>query len=122
MDTYLNTDHLLPLNSWAARGTGILGNFIVTCKHTHIHSLYKPHELCLNGKTALFLRDELDERKRQLREMGFRVLCYWECKVQERLKTDLDMAEFFDEHEVVGPLFPRDAFQVATLGCGLIYL
>jgi hypothetical protein len=79
------------------------------------HSLYKPHEVCLNGKTALMNWDELAERKRQLQQLGFRVLYFWECKVLERLKMDLEMAEFFDEQEEqVGPLFPRDAFQVGS--------
>jgi hypothetical protein len=75
--------------------------------------LYKPHEVCLNGKTSLLNRDLLEERERLLLKKGFRVLLYWECEVLKSLKTDLDMAEFFDEHDdPVGPLFPRDAFQV----------
>jgi hypothetical protein len=77
------------------------------------HSLYKRDKICLNGKTSLFNRDQLEERKRLLKLAGFRVLFFWECKVLEQMKADPEMAEFFAElDEQVGPLYPRDAFQV----------
>jgi hypothetical protein len=91
---------------------------MVSLCHTNMkkaspNSLYKPDEICLNGKTSLFNRDQLEERKRLLKKSGFRSLFFWECQVHAQKTKDTEMAKFFDEQEEqVGPLFPRDAFQV----------
>jgi G:T-mismatch repair DNA endonuclease (very short patch repair protein) len=85
-----------------------------TILYFQIYSLYKEHDICLNGKTALFNRDKDGNRKRLLVEAGYRVHFVWECEVLARLATDPEMAEFFDEQtDGGGPLFPRDAFQVS---------
>ena len=34
----------------------------------------------------------------------------WECKLVEEMKHDEEMKRYFEEHELVEPLQPRDAF------------
>jgi hypothetical protein len=86
-----------------------------TLLYFQIYSLYKEHDICLNGNTALYNRDKDEERKRLLVEAGYRVFFVWECSVLAQLATDLEMAEFFDEQtDGGGPLFPRDAFHVSV--------
>ena len=41
---------------------------------------------------------------------GFRVIEMWECELKKEMVRDEDMKRFFEEHELVDPLQPRDAF------------
>jgi len=83
-------------------------------------SLYKPHEICLNGKTALYNNDKIKERRRLIKEEGMRPLMIWECQARKQLEEDEEMALFFNEMIDTGPLFPRDAFHVIFLSTSKI--
>jgi len=83
----------------------------VGCEKTHF-SLYKPEEICLNGKTALYNQDEQRERAEAIRAAGLSLIQIRECRVLERLEWDEEMAQFFDSLPIVGPLLPRDGFLV----------
>jgi len=73
-------------------------------------SLYRPHEICLNGKTALYNDDTLNERINLLNNENIRTYIFWECEVVKALEDNPQMSLFFDELPDTGPLFPRDAF------------
>ena len=45
-----------------------------------------------------------------LENHGFVVVQKWECALKKELEEDEEMKRFFDEHKIVDPLQPRDAF------------
>ena len=45
-----------------------------------------------------------------LKDQGFNVEQKWECELTKERKEDEEMKQFFEEHELVDPLQPRDAF------------
>ena len=45
-----------------------------------------------------------------LEEQGFHVIEMWECELKKEMEHDEDMKRYFEEHELVDPLQPRDAF------------
>ena len=45
-----------------------------------------------------------------LENHGFIVEQKWECELKKELEEDEEMKRFFDEHKIVDPLQPRDAF------------
>nr|CAD2208735.1 unnamed protein product [Meloidogyne enterolobii] len=78
--------------------------------------LYRPHEICLNGKTALYNNDNLNERINLLKNEHIRTYTFWECEVIKALEDNPQMALFFDELPDIGPLFPQDAFHGGRTG------
>nr|CAD2193113.1 unnamed protein product [Meloidogyne enterolobii] len=89
--------------------------FLGCAWHGH-ECLYRPHEVCLNGKTALYNKDKLDERIRLLKEAGIWTIAVWECEVMKDLEECPEMSLFFDTLPDVGPLYPRDAFHGGRTG------
>uniref|UniRef100_A0A914MNU5 DNA-directed DNA polymerase n=2 Tax=Meloidogyne TaxID=189290 RepID=A0A914MNU5_MELIC len=83
--------------------------FLGCAWHGH-KCLYRPHEICLNGKTALYNDDTLNERITLLKNENIRTYIFWECEVVKALENNPQMSLFFDELPDIGPLFPRDAF------------
>ena len=45
-----------------------------------------------------------------LKDQGFNVEQKWECELEKEKNEDEEMKQFFEEHELVDPLQPRDAF------------
>ena len=45
-----------------------------------------------------------------LREHGLNVVEMWECDLKRELKADEGMRSYFEGHDLVDPLEPRDAF------------
>ena len=45
-----------------------------------------------------------------LESHGFVVVQKWECELEKEKEEDEEMKRFFDEHKIVDPLQPRDAF------------
>ena len=45
-----------------------------------------------------------------LKECGFEVEQKWGCELTKEMKEDEEIKQFFEEHEIVDPLQPRDAF------------
>ena len=41
---------------------------------------------------------------------GFEVVQKWECELKKEMKEDEDLKRYIDEHELVDPLQPREAF------------
>ena len=45
-----------------------------------------------------------------LKDEGFNVEQKWGCELKKELEQDGEMKQFFEDHELVDPLQPRDAF------------
>ena len=45
-----------------------------------------------------------------LESHGFVVVQKWECELKKEMEEDEEMKRFFNEHKIVDPLQPRDAF------------
>ena len=45
-----------------------------------------------------------------LKEHGFEVEQKWGCELTKDLEEDEEMKQFFEDHELMDPLQPRDAF------------
>ena len=45
-----------------------------------------------------------------LRKQGFNVVEMWECDLKRELRDNEGMRRYFEEHDLVDPLEPRDAF------------
>ena len=45
-----------------------------------------------------------------LKEHGFEVEQKWGCELTKDLEEDEEMKQFFQDHELIDPLQPRDAF------------
>ena len=45
-----------------------------------------------------------------LKEHGFEVEQKWGCELTKDLEEDKEMKQFFEDHELIDPLQPRDAF------------
>ena len=56
------------------------------------------------------LREDTSKKTSYLKGMGFHVVEMWECELMKELERDEDMRRYFEEHELVDPLQPRDAF------------
>lgn len=92
------------------------------CAHKLTHlghdCLYKNgEEICLNGKTAEANYEWTVERCRLIEQLGFEVRMFWECHVDEMLRTDAEMRLYFDlipETSCIIDL--RDAFMGGRVG------
>ena len=56
------------------------------------------------------LREDTSKKISYLKGAGFHVVEMWECELMKELERDEDMRRYFEEHELVDPLQPRDAF------------
>ena len=64
----------------------------------------------VNQKTMEELYDDTLKKVNYLENHGFIVVQKWECELKKELKEDEEMKRFFDEHKIIDPLQPRDAF------------
>ena len=64
----------------------------------------------VNQKTMEQLYEETGEKVRRLENQGFEVEQMWECKLVKEMERNEEMKRYFEEHEIVDPLQPRDAF------------
>ena len=56
------------------------------------------------------LHDDTLEKICYLKNEGFQVVEMWECDLKKEMEHDVAMRRYFEEHELVDPLQPRDAF------------
>ena len=56
------------------------------------------------------LHEDTLEKICYLKDKGFNVIEMWECDLKKEMDRDEDMKRYFEEHELVDPLQPRDAF------------
>ena len=64
----------------------------------------------VNLKTMEQLYKDTMRKVKYLKDQGFNVEQKWECELTKERKEDEEMKQFFEEHELVDPLQPRDAF------------
>ena len=64
----------------------------------------------VNLKTMEQLYKDTIRKVKYLKDQGFEVEQKWGCELTKELEQDEEMKQFFEEHEIVDPLQPRDAF------------
>ena len=64
----------------------------------------------VNMKTMDQLYKDTRRKVKYLKEYGFEVVQKWGCEYAKEMKEDEEMKQFMEDHELVDPLQPRDAF------------
>ena len=64
----------------------------------------------VNGRTMQDLYLDTIKKICYLRERGFNVTEMWECDLKKELEGNEEMRCYFEKHDLVDPLEPRDAF------------
>ena len=64
----------------------------------------------VSGKTMQDLYGDTIRKVCYLKEQGLTVVEMWECDLRRELVEDERMQRYFEEHDLVDPLEPRDAF------------
>ena len=64
----------------------------------------------VSGRTMQDLHESTMEKQLYLRQHGLNVVEMWECDLKKELEQNEDMRLYFDNHELVDRLQPRDAF------------
>ena len=64
----------------------------------------------INQKTMEQLYKDTVRKVKYLKECGFEVEQKWGCELEKEMEENEEMKQFFEEHELVDPLQPRDAF------------
>ena len=64
----------------------------------------------VNMKTMDQLYKDTRRKVKYLKECGFEVVQKWGCEYAKEMKEDEEMKQFMEDHELVDPLQPRDAF------------
>ena len=71
----------------------------------------------INQKTMGELYEDTVSKIKYLEAYGLEVEQLWECELREELEKNEEMKQHFEEHEIVDPLQPRDAFLRGTYQC-----
>ena len=64
----------------------------------------------ISQKTMEQLYNDTMKKVSYLKDHGFLVVQKWGCELKKELEEDEELNQFFDQHEIVDPLQPRDAF------------
>ena len=64
----------------------------------------------INQKTMKQLYKDTVRKVNYLKDHGFEVEQKWGCELTKDLEQDEEMKQFFQDHELIDPLQPRDAF------------
>ena len=64
----------------------------------------------ISQKTMEELYKDTVRKVNYLKEHGFEVEQKWGCELTKELEEDEEMKQFFEDHELIDPLQPRDAF------------
>ena len=64
----------------------------------------------ISQKTMEHLYKDTLKKVKYLKDQGFQVVQKWGCELKKELEEDEEMKRFFDEHKIIDPLQPRDAF------------
>ena len=64
----------------------------------------------ISQKTMEELYKDMVRKVNYLKEHGFEVEQKWGCELTKDLEEDEEMKQFFEDHELIDPLQPRDAF------------
>ena len=64
----------------------------------------------MNQKSMGQLYEDTLRKVKYLRDQGFEVEQKWGCELTKELEQNEEMKQFMEDHELVDPLQPRDAF------------
>ena len=56
-----------------------------------------------------------------LEDRGFEVVQKWGCELKKEMKEDEELKRYIDEHELVDPLQPREAFYGGRTNAAKLY-
>ena len=80
--------------------------FVIGCLTCYTRDTVNP----VNGKTMNDLYMDTVQKAEYLRQQDYHLVSVWECQIHRELVEDDAMREYFEQHEAVDPLEPRDAF------------
>ena len=75
----------------------------------------------INQKTMEQLYKDTLRKVKYLKDEGFNVEQKWECELKKELERGGEMKQFFEDHELVDPLQPRDAFYGGRTNAAKLY-
>ena len=64
----------------------------------------------ISQKTMEQLYKDTVRKVNYLKDHGIEVEQKWGCELTKELEEDEEMKQFFEEHEIIDPLQPRDGF------------
>ena len=64
----------------------------------------------ISQKTMEELYKDTVRKVNYLKQSGFEVEQKWGCELAKEMEEDEEMKQFFEDHELIDPLQPRDAF------------
>ena len=64
----------------------------------------------ISQKTMEELYKDTVRKVNYLKDHGFEVEQKWGCELTKELEEDEEMKQFFEDHQLMDPLQPRDAF------------
>ena len=64
----------------------------------------------ISQKTMEQLYKDTVRKVNYLKDHGFEVEQKWGCELTKELEEDEEMKQFFEDHQLMDPLQPRDAF------------
>ena len=64
----------------------------------------------ISQKTMEELYKDTVRKVNYLKQSGFEVEQKWGCELAKEIEEDEEMKQFFEDHELIDPLQPRDAF------------
>ena len=75
----------------------------------------------VNQKTMEELYNHTMKKVNYLKDQGFNVVQKWGCEFAKEMKEDEEMKQFMEDHELVDPLEPRDAFYGGRTNAAKLY-
>uniref|UniRef100_A0A914QLQ6 DNA-directed DNA polymerase n=1 Tax=Panagrolaimus davidi TaxID=227884 RepID=A0A914QLQ6_9BILA len=78
--------------------------------HGHIKKCVEPDTMLPKKRTAEAEYFNTMKRINAIRAHGYEVDMVWECEIHEQLKSNNEMAEFFNDCILGGPIDPRDGY------------
>ena len=74
-----------------------------------------------NQKKMEELYEDTIRKVDYLEDRGFEVVQKWECELKKEMKEDEELKRYIDEHELVDPLQPREAFYGGRTNAAKLY-
>ena len=83
-----------------------------------------PDRDCVNPYNQKKMEELYEDTVRKvdyLEDRGFEVVQKWECQLKKEMKEDEELKRYIDEHELVDPLQPREAFYGGRTNAAKLY-
>ena len=74
-----------------------------------------------NEKKMEELYEDTVRKVDHLEDRGFEVVQKWECELKKEMEEDEELKRYIDEHDLVDPLQPREAFYGGRTNAAKLY-